>query len=209
MKKTFKQFLIEAPLPDEWDKDTFKSNVSFAKRIRYAKEKAQKIGSGSSRVAFVIPYDGRKTVLKVAKNAKGVAQNEEEVVLFGDWYLNNLNIVIPMIDYDEENGDHPTWIHTEYADKVQNSHFVKLSGVTLPTLIAYAENVSGRKKISHINFDKVDEESELVQSIVDFVGNYTHVPTGDLSRLANWGLYHGRPVIIDLGLTDSTLKYYT
>lgn len=209
MHKSFKQFLIEAPLPDDWDSAIFNQRIPFARRIRYAKERASKLGSGSSRVAFTIPYEGRQTVLKVAKNVKGAAQNEEEAVLFGDWYLRKLGLIIPMIDFDEENNQ-PTWIHTEFATKPKKSDFVKACGADLESLVLYAELTSGRVQRAHKDISElhVDEESELARAMVDFVGDYTHVPTGDLKRLANWGVYNGSPVIIDLGLTDSTLQYY-
>jgi hypothetical protein len=51
--------------------------------VTHAKEQAQQIGRGSSQVAFVVPYQGRNTVLKVAVNNKDLVQNEEEVRLFG------------------------------------------------------------------------------------------------------------------------------
>jgi len=37
---------------------------------------AKRLGGGSSRVAFLIDYQGRKTILKVAKNNKGLAQSQ-------------------------------------------------------------------------------------------------------------------------------------
>lgn len=101
MKNTFKQFLLETPLPDDWNKSTFKKGVSFKKQIDYALERATKISSGSSRVAFEIEYKGRPTILKIAKNAKGLAQNEDDANLLNEPYIPE--IVIPMIDYDEEN----------------------------------------------------------------------------------------------------------
>ena len=98
-KLTFKQWLTEAPLPDDWDKNVYSPNNSFAKQVKYAKERAQKVGSGSSRVAFKIEYQGRPTVLKIAKNRIGLAQNEQESQALRDYYLED--ITIPMIDYDE------------------------------------------------------------------------------------------------------------
>ena len=72
-----KELLLESPpLPEDWDKDIFNERVPFKTRIEYAKARAEQVGKGSSRVAFVIPYQGRKTVLKVALNAKGMAQND-------------------------------------------------------------------------------------------------------------------------------------
>ena len=56
-----------------------------------------------------------------------------------------------------------------------------------------------------INMLQECKNQDLVQSLVDFVGNYTHIPTGDLRRLANWGIYNGKPVIIDIGLDDDVM----
>lgn len=202
--------LLEAPLPDDWDRSVYSNKVSFAKRIEYAKQKASRIGAGSSRVAFVIPYEGRETVLKIAKNQKGIAQNAEEVSLLEDWYLKKLDITIPMIDYDSENQDAPTWIHVEKADRATDSIFIKLTGMSLTRCIEYALTASGRDSTYEKRFADLSkyDENEFLQSLVDFIGNYTHVPVGDLRRLANWGVYQGRPVIVDLGLTDTTLKAY-
>jgi hypothetical protein len=75
--KTFKQFITEmVPPPESWDRGVF--HKSFKKQLDYAIERAAKIGTGSSRVVFEIEYEGRPTVLKIAKNAKGLAQNEKE-----------------------------------------------------------------------------------------------------------------------------------
>lgn len=208
MKKTFKQYLIETPLPDDWDSTIFDPRVPFYKRIKYAQEKAKKLGAGSSRVAFVIPYEGRDTVLKVAKNPKGIAQNSEELTLLEDWYLSKLELTIPLIDYDKNNPENPTWLHVELANKAKASDFKRETGVDLSLLIAYAEHTSGRKSYKGIDFSAVNEESELVQALVDFVGNYTHVPTGDLTRIVNWGVFQGRLVIIDNGLTDTSYELY-
>ena len=204
---SFSQYLTEAPLPDDWNGALFDEKIPFARRVRYAQERAKRLGAGSSRVAFVIPYQGRDTVLKVAKNRKGAAQNEVEARNLEDWYLKNMGISIPLIDYDERN-DQPTWIHTEKAEKIRDSDFKKLTGLTLSQIIDYAEAASGRNRnINRSQFEgKVDEENEFLQSMVDLVGNYTHLPTGDLRRLANWGLYKGQPVIIDLGLDDDVFK---
>lgn len=208
MKQTFKQFLIETPLPDDWDDAVFDQRIPFAQRVKYARERAKSVGSGSSRIAFVIPYKGRNTVLKIAKNRKGMAQNYEEAVLLNDYYLGQLNLVIPLIDADTKDENNPTWLHTEFANKAKDSDFIRATGVNLWTLVSYAEQQSGRDRSRSLDFTGIDEESELVQNMVDFVGSYTHVPTGDLYRLANWGVYQGNPVIIDLGLTDTSLEFY-
>ena len=200
----------EAPLPDDWDKSVFSDNVPFTQRIRYAKERAKQVGRGSSRVAFETPYEGRKTVLKIALNTKGMVQNEEEANLLSDWYLKGIDITIPMIDYDEQSNK-PTWVHTEYADKI-----------TQKKLESFFEGVSMLDIANYLNYHRVgnksqffatpklpDElyENEYFQALQDLVINL-NIPPNDLTRKANWGLYKGHPVIIDLGLTEVSAKLY-
>lgn len=208
MKKlSFKKYLIEMPLPADWDKDKMGTRNSFASKIRYAKERAQQIGTGSSRVAFVIPYKGRNTVLKVAKNSKGLHQNEYEADKLGDWYLKDLGITIPMIDYDEED-DQPSWIHTEFAFKAKPSDFMKAFGMSVEKLIIAAELMAGKRQPSsnerewmNNTLNDMMEDNELFSGFVNLIGNYD-IPIMDFSRLANWGIYNGYPVIIDLGLSN-------
>lgn len=208
MKLTFKQFLLEAPLPDDWDKQIYNERNSFAKRINYAKERAKRLGGGSSRVAFKIPYQGRDTVLKVAKNVKGMAQNEHEVDALNDYYLSGLGIVIPMIDYDKDS-QKPTWVHLELASKATPSEFKRQTGGGPRDLIAYARKLTGKKNNSWMmgNPDVINGESEVVQAFVDYAGSYDH-PLGDYATLSNWGIFRGRLVIIDIGLSDDIYKTY-
>ena len=61
--------------PSSWNIEEFKSLRSFAERKRYCDANLQKIASGSGRIVYKV--DNQK-VLKLAKNKKGVAQNEIE-----------------------------------------------------------------------------------------------------------------------------------
>lgn len=206
-KFTFLKSLMEAPLPDDWDKEVFTPKTSFKKRIEYAKKMATRLGAGSSRIAFIIPYEGRDTVLKVAKNRKGISQNEEEINLLQDYYIRNLELAIPIIDGDEK---HFTWLHVEKAEKrATDGDFKRLTGLSLRALIDYASHVTGREKLyDEKRFEGVDDDSELVRSLCDLFGSYDNILTSDFRRLANWGIYKGRPVIIDLGLTDTSWALY-
>jgi hypothetical protein len=165
---------------------------------------AKQLGSGSSRVAFEIPYEGRKTVLKIAKNAKGIAQNEHEASMLSDYYLKQLGLFIPMIDYDEQNPS-PTWLHIEYAEKAKNSDFKTACGGTPQDLVSYTNKYFGKRYWG--NPEVIDEEAELTQAFIDFVGNYD-ANIGDYNRLANWGKFQGKLVIIDAGLSDEIFQQY-
>lgn len=206
--------LNETPLPSDWDKSKFKSNTPFAQRVRYAQEKAKKIGAGSSRIAFEIEYEGRPTILKIAKNKKGVAQNEYESQMFSDYYATGLNITIPMIDHDEEN-DPPTWIHTEKAEKMTPTKFKQFFNGLDPdgvmsavSYLAGKDQRWGRPDPEDIEkYNELYEENDYISSLVDLVGNYD-VAHGDFSRLANWGVYKNSPVIIDIGASNDIIKLH-
>lgn len=212
-KQTFKEFLInEAPLPDDWDKNQFSDKNSFKKQLQYALERSRKIGAGSSRVAFKIDYQGRPTILKIAKNRKGLAQNGEEVNVLDDGYLKNLGITIPLIDYDDQSNN-PRWIHVEFANKAKPSDFIKECGVPLDVLVDYCEYITRSTNISRNNYIKAEEhinkESDLVNNLITFIGS-TDSPVGDYQRIANWGVYNGKLVIIDVGLSQNVIdKYYS
>jgi len=216
-----KEILVEVPLPDDWDKEVYKPNVSFAKQLRYATERAQKIGTGSSRVAFIIEYQGRPTVLKIAKNQKGIAQNDFESQMFDDYYFSDLGISIPMIDYDEEN-EYPRWIHTEKAEKMKPNQFKKFFGVSHNDVVAMVEHGAGQSRLNpdynkevlsayeEIINDEDHPSHDFVSALINIVGNYTNIAPGDFGRLANWGVYQGRPAIIDIGHSQDVMtKYYS
>jgi len=210
MKLNEIKLLNETPLPDDWDGDIYNERISFAKRIRYAQERAKKLGTGSSRVAFEIPYKGRLTVLKIAKNRKGMAQNEVEANLMSDYYLMSMGIVIPMIDYDERNAM-PTWIHTEKAEKMTLPKFRKFTGGgDFRDLVNYALALTGnagRYQSVDLKNPPVDVELEFVQDFTEAVGNYQgSIEFLDAAQKANWGIYKGDPVMIDIGLSSDVYK---
>lgn len=211
--ETFKQYLAEVPLPPDWDSDTFTPNNSFAKKLRYAQERAAKMGTGSSRVAFNIDYEGRETVLKIAKNKKGLAQNAKEA----DYGLYNMypDITIPLIDYDEDN-EYPAWVHMEKADKLRKPQFKSIIGYSFNDfsnmLMADEQRRVGRRVMDY-TFQVAEEEQEKIKEseffydVSSLLGNFD-IMAGDLGRLANWGMYKGKPVIIDLGFGSEIKKNF-
>lgn len=207
----------EAPLPPDWDKSVYTPQTSYKKRIEYAVARAQKMGKGSSRTAFEIEYEGRPTILKVAHNVKGMAQNKEEASILDDGYVQDLGITIPIIDYDEEH-DEPVWIHMEKAQKVSEKKLCDLMKCgTLRLLVAMAFASTGNRNIdvSHqavidtlkaapYNYSDDDIElcEEYAQALTELAVNHD-VGLWDFVRTANWGLFNGKPVVVDVGYTDA------
>lgn len=207
----------ETPLPQDWDKTQLDSSQSFKSRIDYAVSKSKKIGSGSSRVVFSIPYQGRVTALKIAKNSKGMAQNTAEVDLLSDNYIKMLGIVIPLIDFDEDNSS-PIWLQTERAEPVTSVSQLNqlLSAISVKYLVGYAEYLSGNRlhpdaitqdEYISLHRDSNFSDEEIEHSLV-YADAFTElknydVNLADLTRYQNWGIWQGKPVIIDLGLTSA------
>ena len=80
------------------EREMLNSVQSIKAGITKAVQEAIKLGSGSSRIAF--EYNDPKhglTVIKVAKNEKGFAQNNTELNILKDDYS---NLVPKLYDYD-------------------------------------------------------------------------------------------------------------
>ena len=191
--------------------DEFKQNFlpeflninSYAGRMRYAKENLQRIGSGTGRVVYDI--DGEK-VLKLAKNAKGVAQNGAEGG--AGYYRDTQHIVTEIFD----GADDDTWIISEKAKKVNERRIKELTEIpSLNDLFYFLRNFkeqnNGKGKI--FSQDKEMEEffweNEFAQDLQNFIANYNQ-SAGDMGRPSTYGevLRDGQPTIVltDYGLND-------
>jgi hypothetical protein len=208
------QELDEMPLPTDWDRSEFQQDKSsFKSRLAYALERAKKLGAGSSRVALTIEYEGRQTVLKIAKNGKGLAQNAAEASILDDYYASQMGILIPMIDYDTEHRQ-PLWIHTEMATAAGAKQLSSLMGVGDLHDLVYLAGCIGRTNPVFSTPDKAlasmrrrGSTEEQLEIATDYANKLADLHTsfnvllGDFTRHKNWGIYQGKPVIIDVGFT--------
>lgn len=201
---------INEDYPSNFIMDTFKSIKSYAGKIKYAKENLGKpLGSGTARTVFNI--DGTK-VLKLAKNQKGVAQNEAETT----WYNNDYydNIIANVIDFDEVNY---YWVEMELAYKAKKSDFKRLWNVNFDDFAMYLinrDNVHNNKSKIYNQDPKLVyylDNNDNVSTVVDFLLS-TDMAVGDLNRISSWGIvkrpYGDTLVIIDFGGTEDVIKTY-
>jgi len=217
------EIIDEMPLPADWDPQQMRQqSTSFKSRLAYALERAKKLGTGSSRVATTIEYQGRPTVLKIAKNAKGLAQNSVEADILSDGYASQMGILIPIIDYDTQNRE-PSWVHTELAQKANEKQLCSLMKCqSLNDLIRAAQaqlNEYGTRsrtilndiidKNEHFGVSEQDADTflEYVNRLAELKSSFD-VELADFHRPANWGLYQGKPVIIDVGFNSNVLNQY-
>jgi len=214
IKILIREFIQESDLledyPASFDMEVFKSLKSHAGRNRYAEEHLQKLSSGSSRIVYKI--DDEK-VLKLAKNDKGVAQNEVEIE-YGQ-YGDLSGILAKIFDYDEQNH---LWVEMELAQKVKASDFKNLVGYDFKDIQTAIHNYgidsgNGRGLKYKMDEDLWDDmwENDFMYEIFGYIGNYG-VPPGDLMRLSSYGLVkrggNNQIVIIDYGLTHDVYSSY-
>ena len=214
------EVLDEMPLPTDWDPAQMRQQgTSYKSRLAYALDRAKKLGTGSSRVATIIEYQGRPTVLKIAKNQKGLAQNSVEADILSDGYASQMGILIPIIDYDTQNRE-PSWVHTELAQKASEKQLANLMGVdSLNDLVQLADVIVGKSKQrtyqgtidqmrkSGKTEQQIDTATEYADTLADLANSFD-IELGDFTRAANWGLYQGKPVIIDVGFNSNVLNQY-
>lgn len=218
--KISEEIIDEMPLPADWDPSSMRQQATtFKSRLAYALERAKKLGTGSSRVATVIEYEGRPTVLKIAKNQKGLAQNSVEADILSDGYASQIGILIPIIDYDEQNRE-PSWVHTELAQKANEKQICYLMKCdSLMQMVRFANTIAGKYRgqtaqsfiENMINDGKRDEDIEVMteyaNKLADLANSFD-VELADFARPANWGIYQGHPVVVDVGFNSNVMNQY-
>lgn len=188
-----------------FDLDVFLNMNSFASQVRYATEKLRRMAQGSSRIIFEIDD---KTVLKLAKNKKGIAQNEVERSLSND-YMVPKEIIAQVLESDEND----RWIVMERAKKISTARFkILMGGISLLDFYHYikihTDNRFGRGfwELSP-EVEAELNESEFAQDIIEMTHNF-NLETGDFRRPSSFGEIDGRLVITDYGLTQEVFKKY-
>lgn len=182
--------------PDSDDLKTVLSNIekleTYNARKNYAERNLKHLSSGSSRIVYLTPG---KTIVKLAKNDKGIAQNKAEAnPKMKSKYLNE--IIGCAKNY--------SWCETYYLDKITEKEFEEMTGLKFNDFgdsIRYGlRNVSGNTdKEKPENFDEVSK-SDIYKELKDIGEKFKLLP-GDMARISSWGTKDGRPILIDAGLT--------
>ena len=204
------KYLEEMAYPTSFNIDEFKSLTSFAKRVEYCNKRLNFLGQGSSRRVYMI--DDEKC-LKLAKNRKGIAQNEAE----NDYCLQQLDLCPIIYDYDR-NG---LWIEVQLARKAKPSDFERLSGYSWDVFCAWVDYVATQYLNPQLSryrgqykeiFESKEFENFLYNKISIFskinvyMTDYMLKSYGDLQRISSWGVVseNGQEnlVLVDSGLND-------
>ena len=194
----------EATYPENFDLNKFKKLKSFKERVDYCNSTLTKLGAGSSRIVYLVDD---KTVLKLAKNQKGIGQNEVEIGASNKYY----NDVIAEVYESDENG---LWLEMELAKPINKVRFKQILGYSVEDFgkwVINLWNINNNRKSYYYTLDKQIEEiisdSEFANSVIAFIQDYGLTP-GDLGRISTYGEFDGEVKIIDYGLNDDVLSNY-
>ena len=186
----------------------WKRTHQFAPVIREIKAAGvQYVASGSSRMVFKL---NDKKVLKLAKNQKGIDQNETEA----DCYLRQLYGIADWYNVSSDG----IWIVSELCTKAKQSDFKAKLGLSFADYCNYVGYInqershrkSWRSYPQPEKFYEYIEAENLLGGVYEYIGNWDP-PVGDLQRISSYGInQEGEIVIVDTGLSETVAdKYYT
>lgn len=203
--------LKEAMLP-EFSFDKLETLYNFKDRLQYCRQYlGNPIGSGSSRVIFQL--DDEKC-LKLAKNNKGIAQNEAEAIDGADRY----SIGTEVFKYP----GNFFYIVSEYVLPAKESDFQHCLGISFKEfqnfVIQSYKYYASRKETYYLyggmddeQFSELLEENDWLSQLYNYMSDY-HLPYGDLTRLSSYGICRRdgdtEIVVLDSGFNDTTSKLY-
>lgn len=187
---------------------------SYRQRALYCRQNlGEPIGNGSSRTVFQI--DDQRC-LKLAKNGKGIAQNELE----GEYYKQSFDCFPKIFDQD----DNSSWIICEYVLPAKPNDFQHCLSISwddfqrfiISTCYSYADNKTRQtltmyEKMDDEEFANLLDTNEYLYEIYNYIVDY-QAPYGDLIRISNYGITRRYNqdyiVILDHGLSEQIYNDY-
>lgn len=191
--------------------DTLK-NLSHSGRVKYCEKHLLKLGAGSGRVVFRL---SDTSVLKIAKNSKGLAQNKAEADLFYDGYFSQKYTDMVAKVYDSAT-DY-TWLEMELVSKIKPSEFRKQFGIPILDFRGVLNYLRDQKwftlpKVYEGYKEGILEDSNpalhlLIALCEDLYYSFSYV-LGDFGRISSFGKVEDRIVLVDYGLTMEVFERY-
>jgi hypothetical protein len=171
----------------------------FKDRIDLAEKEFEHLSSGSSRIIYRLPDD---TVLKLAKNKKGLAQNKIE---------SDPGMSSPFVNPTLRSDPSGIWKVSPFRTKITEKEFQALTDIDFKDFgnaLKYAlRSFSGDKdqdKPAH--YDQI-ARTPIFQDITKIAKHFKVLP-GDLARISSWSEHDDHPIATDMGLTREIYDTY-
>jgi hypothetical protein len=160
---------------------------------KYLNDKFERIGEGSSRIAYT--RQGDDTVIKLAKTMKGKAQNGLEYRVWEG--SKNKKILAEVTDHDP----HFRWIEMEKCHDAKLSHIEEYYGVKFDELISAIDSL----KLDFGGF----KNNWWAKEWLNVFRKHPYIRTGDFRDTDQWGkTLDGRVVVVDYGFSNNIRNNY-
>lgn len=160
----------------------------------YASKFLEKLGTGSSRVSFLL---SSKYVLKIALNQKGLSQNQAEF----ETYSSSKSPLVAKVYRSDE---HKQWLISDLVKELNDENeFESLTNVAWDDFDRRVYDHLGKKSTGKQQLDPFSKK------VVEFCKEQDLL-VGDIVNITHWGKTpDGRIVLLDYGLTPEVWeKHY-
>lgn len=188
----------------QFNLEQFKAARGIPLKMRYLQSTLKQIGEGGSRNVF--QFIDNKSVIKMAKDAAGVGQNQAESTLCK---------IEPQMDIFAkvyEVGDGHEWIRSEFAPPTSEGVFQQKTGIAwnafTAAVYAFFASTKGNKPATPEQQQSLAQltKNQWFKKLLNIIEGCDYEP-GDLTKIDSWGLTQdGRLVIIDSGFTSAVQK---
>ena len=200
--------LLETFQPNTFSIEVLNQLTSYSGRIRYCEQTLERISQGSARIVYRL---NENAVIKVARNRKGIAQNETEIN-----YAHVSSLFTQIYKADEENA---TWIIAEYARRAKGQDFVRLTGHNFKFVCEFID-LCKSQYARYGRWNPSPQWEEFYEGVMDYkvpnweffyeineyLTGFSLEAVGDLKRPSTWGVANRQNgeelVIVDYGLDD-------
>jgi hypothetical protein len=190
--------------PDSKDLSTVLKNLAaletYTARKDYAEKNLEHLSSGSSRIVYLTP---KKTIIKMAKNDRGLAQNraEENASKVDSKYLNKVLSRAP----------NDAWIEVSYLQKITEKDFKNMTDIDFKDF-GEAIRFSLKKISGNIDTEKPENYSKVSGTSffkeIEMIGKKLDLMPGDIARISSFGKKDNHPVLLDVGLTSTVFAEF-
>lgn len=188
--------------------ETLKGIKSFKGRVDYCRKFLKRLGSGSSRIVF--DYNDQY-VIKLAKNRKGLAQNESENMIYDDYF----DLLAEIVDKDTYS-NHILYIVMEKAKPIKETEFEQLTEIDINDLWVVRRNSKNDNDFfdmayNDLVFEKGKEFNQYLDDLQELhFGMGATLELADILHISSYGKVkrngHDTVVLVDYGLTKDVWR---
>jgi len=185
---------VYSPFGSKFELNKFKKLPSREVMKQYAYMFLEPLGRGSSREVYTL---SSRYALKIARNDKGVAQNEAEVDTFTNPQTKNVVAKVQSFDPDYN------WMISDLVKPFDSEQeFQGAAGLSFDKFCNQIADVLGGEP-------DAKDACELAQATAVTI-KQNKLMRGDVNKIDSWGLTSaGDPVLLDYGFTKSVAdKHY-